>query len=123
MVSMQCSSILGMYDESCIITLLNELLFTMVFLCCRMFCSVAVPPDLAVAFILSRPLRRVRLPLELAVAEVLSRVFPALTRIHVMQMFRAFPGYTEPDWMKDGMSRDLAYKYCLDNAGLGKCKY
>jgi hypothetical protein len=68
---------------------------------------VDVPADLAVAFILSRPLRRVRLPLELAVASVLARAAPALTRIHVMHIFRAFPGYQEPDWMKDGVQLHL----------------
>jgi hypothetical protein len=70
-----------------------------------------VPADLAVAFILSRPLRRVRLPLELAVASVLARAAPALTRIHVMHIFRAFPGYQEPDWMKDGMHGRQMKKY------------
>lgn len=66
-------------------------------------CSVEVPSDLAIAFVLSRPLRRVRLPLELAAAEALSRAFPALTRVHVMAMFRAIPGYRDPEHMAKGV--------------------
>lgn len=71
-----------------------------------------MPADLAVAFILSRPLRRIRLPLELAVANVLARVTPALTRIHVMQIFRSFPMYSEPDWMKDGITECAVKRFC-----------
>ena len=68
-----------------------------------LLCRVVVPSDLAIAFVLSRPLRRVRLPLELAAAEVLARAFPALTRVHVMALFRAIPGYKDPEELKMGM--------------------
>ncbi len=51
--------------------------------------GVSASANLALAFVLSRPLRRFRLPIELVVAELLGRAVPALTHV---QLSRAVQG-------------------------------
>ena len=54
--------------------------------------SNLVAPELAVAFAISRPLRRLRLPLELACAAPLAKAFPGLTELKVGSLAkRALP--------------------------------
>jgi hypothetical protein len=49
--------------------------------------GVEAPADFAVAFALSRLLRRVRVPVDLAVAGVIAKAFPALTQVQITRVF------------------------------------
>ena len=54
---------------------------------------VPVPAEFAVAFALSRTLRRARLPAELAGAAVLARAMPALRHVRVTALLDALPRF------------------------------
>eukprot|EP00755_Sulcionema_specki_P019352 Sspe_Gene.69239::Locus_40810_Transcript_1_1_Confidence_1.000_Length_464::g.69239::m.69239 len=49
--------------------------------------GLSVPMDLALAYVLTRPLKRIRAPLELAVAVGLSKAFPVLSQFHIASLF------------------------------------
>eukprot|EP01134_Creolimax_fragrantissima_P000968 CFRG0968T1 len=63
--------------------------------------GVVVPTDFALAFVLSRPLRRVRLPLELLAARGLAKAMPTLAQVRISLLYRAAmpwsPVPTTPD--------------------------
>ncbi|RYG42934.1 hypothetical protein EON68_01155 [archaeon] len=52
---------------------------------------IQVPVDFAVAFAISRLLRRVRLPIDAGVAALLARAVPSLTQVHMSRLFKKKP--------------------------------
>ena len=53
--------------------------------------GVDFPPEFALAFALSRPLRRLRFPVEIAAAGALSRAFPSLRAIEISKLVNVVP--------------------------------
>eukprot|EP01051_Picozoa_sp_SAG22_P002729 SAG22_NODE_124_length_18884_cov_34.149367_14_plen_217_part_01 len=57
----------------------------------RTFAPAAVPAELALAYVLTRPLVKLRLPVELVVARVLAQAVPALGRVKVSALVGLMP--------------------------------
>ena len=62
--------------------------------CVRHF-QLAVPTELALAYVLTRPLVKLRFPVELGVAALLSHAFPALTQVKVSALLGLLPTASE----------------------------
>ena len=58
--------------------------------CVRHF-ELAVPTELALAYVLTRPLVKLRFPIELGVAALLAWAFPALTKVKVSALLGLLP--------------------------------
>jgi hypothetical protein len=58
--------------------------------CVRHF-ELAVPTELALAYVLTRPLVKLRFPIELGVATLLAWAFPALTKVKVSALLGLLP--------------------------------
>jgi len=82
---------------------------------------VDVPADFAIAFGISRLLRRVRTPVDVGVAALLARLYPALTQVQLTRVFARFsrsqapPGSAPPGLL---MSAVAAAGRIMDQYGL-----
>ena len=87
------------------------------------FTGYTFSAEFALAFALSRPLRRVRFPVEVAVASVLSNAFPSLAAIELTKLSNAMPQSTKESMQQYASSntvigRGLTYaKDSLDKYG------
>eukprot|EP01043_Picozoa_sp_COSAG02_P023519 COSAG02_NODE_1259_length_13568_cov_747.342267_7_plen_392_part_00 len=62
--------------------------------CVRHF-ELMVPTELALAYVLTRPLVKLRFPIELGIAALLAWVFPALTKVKVSALLGLLPSASE----------------------------
>jgi hypothetical protein len=62
--------------------------------CVRHF-ELMVPTELALAYVLTRPLVKLRFPIELGVAALLAWAFPALTKVKVSALLGLLPSASE----------------------------